>query len=137
MSKYQSLTKYLPLFSRDIIGEWVVDTENDGSLEHPIQFPFVRYSSLVEKFIKDVHTCFDQTGLTNYIDVLKIHGIEWNTESMRCADITNLDCEALCALLLGAVRAEKFCDGALLKFFQNGCIEKWLKELQSKAEGKK
>ena len=28
----------------DSIGEWIVDKENDGTLEHPIQMPFVVYS---------------------------------------------------------------------------------------------
>ena len=34
------------------------------------------------------------------------------------------------ALLLGAVRAERFCDGALLGFFEDGSIRRWLLRLR-------
>ncbi len=136
MSKYDILTKYLSLFSDDNIGKWFVDTENDGSFEHPIQFPYVMYSRAVEDFIGDVHACAEQIGIKNYVEVLNRHNIEWNTESMCSADVTKLNSETICALLLGAVRAEKFCDGALLNFFKSGCIEKWLTELKSQMEDK-
>lgn len=33
------------------------------------------------------------------------------------------------ALLMGAVRAERFCDGALKEFVENGSITKWLERL--------
>ena len=36
------------------------------------------------------------------------------------------------ALLIGAVRAEKFCDGALLDFLKQGCIRNWLLELKTR-----
>ena len=38
---YESLIKYLPLLSSDGIGDWVIDKENDGTSEHPIQMPYV------------------------------------------------------------------------------------------------
>ena len=38
--------------------------------------------------------------------------------------------QAVMALLLGAIRAEKFCSGALKTFLELGCIEKWLTRLQ-------
>lgn len=41
---YESLIKYLPLLSSDGIGDWVIDKENDGTSEHPIQMPYVNYS---------------------------------------------------------------------------------------------
>ena len=34
------------------------------------------------------------------------------------------------ALIIGAVRAERFCDGALLDFLDTGCILKWLQRLE-------
>ena len=40
MQKFQSLTKYISLISKDDIGTWVIDRENDGTMEHPIQMPF-------------------------------------------------------------------------------------------------
>ena len=54
MYRFEKLTKYIPLLDQTEIGNWVIDTENDGTIEHPIQFPFVAYSSLVSNFIDDV-----------------------------------------------------------------------------------
>ena len=31
--------------------------------------------------------------------------------------------------LLGAVRAERFCDGALKEFVENGSVKRWLERL--------
>ena len=38
-------------------------------------------------------------------------------------------------LLWGAVRAERFCDGALLDFFESGSVLKWLEWLKTIDEG--
>ena len=40
---YEKLTSLLEDIKTDSIGQWIVDKENDGSLEHPIQMPFVHY----------------------------------------------------------------------------------------------
>lgn len=38
--QFAVLTKYInELEDAEVFGEWVVDRKNDGSSEHPIQFP--------------------------------------------------------------------------------------------------
>jgi hypothetical protein len=134
MSKFDILTKYIHIIQADSIGEWVVDKENNGTPEHPIQMPFVDYSEMVHNFINDVYT-FEESNkdmeLTRYGDILKDNGLEWGTESMKNADVSNLNAQCVLALIMGAVRAERFCDGALLDFFKNGCILKWLDRLHN------
>lgn len=49
---------------------------------------------------------------------------------MYGADVSELDGQAVMALLLGAVRAERFCDGALLDFFGGGSMRRWLLRLK-------
>lgn len=51
------------------------------------------------------------------------------------ADVSGLDERCVMALIMGAVRAERFCDGALLNFFNNGSIRKWLERLKKIDEG--
>ena len=133
----EKLTKYIDLFSEETIGEWHVDTEGDGSLERPYQLPFVVYSDLVNEFISDIYDYADQIGVNDYAEILKRNGIEWKSKSMSAVDVTGLSVDVICALLLGAVRAEKFCDGALLGFFESGAIKKWLTELVNKAQDDK
>ena len=134
MSKFDILTKYISMIQSDSIGDWIVDKENDGTLGHPIQMPFVDYSEIVRNFINDVYT-FEESNndmeLTRYGDILKDNGIEWDTESMKNADVSNLNAQCVLALIMGAVRAERFCDGVLLDFFTNGCMLKWLERLNS------
>ena len=134
MSKFDIVTKCIAIIQADSIGEWVIDNENDGTLEHPIQMPFVDYSEMVDNFIDDVYA-FEESNkdmeLTRYEDILKDNGLEWDSESMKNADISSLNAQCVLALIMGAVRAERFCDGALLDFFKSGCILKWLERLNS------
>ncbi|WP_223702157.1 DUF6508 domain-containing protein [Sutcliffiella deserti] len=132
MSKFDILTKYVPIIQADSIGEWIIDKENCEKSEHPIQMPSVRYSEMVNNFIDDVYT-FEESNkdmeLTRYGDILKDNGLEWGTESMNNTDVSNLNAKCVLALIMGAVRAERFCDGALLDLFKSGCILKWLERL--------
>ena len=134
MSKFDILTKYIPMIQTDSFGEWVIDKENDGTPEHPIQMRSVRYSEMVSNFIDDDYT-FEESNtdmeLTSYGEILKDNGLEWDAESMKNADVSNLNAQCVLALIMGAVRAERFCDGALLDFFKSGCIFKWLERLNS------
>ena len=131
---YESLTKYLLEFPSDEKGTWIIDKENDGTPEHPIQMPYVNYSMLVRDFTDDVYSFVDkyeEMGLRNYAEILKENGIEWGIDSMSTAVVKNLDAKCVLAMILGAVRAERFCDGALLGFFANGSVIRWLERLKA------
>ncbi len=133
MKKYEVLTKYIPYIDEDDIGKRIIDRENDGTLEHPKHFPYVAYSQLVNRFIDDVHdfvSVHPEWALTHYQEIMRDSGIQWNSASMSGAITENLDGRCICALLVGAVRAERFCDGALMQFFRNGSISRWLRRLQ-------
>ena len=101
--------------------------------QHPIQMPFVNYSDMVHHFLDDVYeyveTCKD-LGLNKYGEILERNGLEWGAKSMSEADVSKLDAQCVMALIVGAVRAERFCDGALLGFFKDGSIQKWLTRLK-------
>ncbi|NLJ95853.1 MAG: hypothetical protein GX321_01760 [Clostridiales bacterium] len=138
MNKFDILIKYIPTFAEDSFGEWVIDNENDGTPERPIQMPFVGYSDMVDSFIRDVYTFeerYKDMELTRYDDILKDNGLEWSTKSMKNADVSILNAQCVLALIMGAVRAERFCDGALLDFFKSGCILKWLERLNELSKG--
>ena len=133
MNKFENLIKYLPLLEDDDIGTWIIDRENDGSPEHPIQMPFVNYSEMVHHFIEDVYDFEEKNKdfeLTHYGEILEKNGLEWGLKSMSEADVSSLDDQCIMALIMGAVRAERFCDGALLGFFKDGSIKKWLERLK-------
>ena len=137
---FENLTKYLTEFSQGEFGSWVVDNENDGTPEHPIQMPHVNYSSTVNNFTHDVYAFVDdhqEMSLNRYQDILEANGIKWGEVPIDSVKVEDLNAQCVLALILGAVRAERFCDGALLRSFENGMIERCLlrlKELEAEEE---
>lgn len=91
---YEALTDLLPSLAADNYGEWIVDKENDGTPEHPIQWPFVNYGEAVVHLEKEIYR-FDKEhpdfDLKRYGDILNASGIEWSTESMKRADVSSLE----------------------------------------------
>lgn len=133
MKQFEALTKYIPLFETDSIGTWHIDRENDGTLEHPIQAPFVMYSKMTRDLVDEIYALVDQRSeweINHYDQILEDNGLLWDRISMGSAAVENLDARCVCALLVAAVRAERFCDGALLGFFKDGSITRWLQRLK-------
>lgn len=133
MGIYKALTDYLPEIKHHSYGEWVVNRESRGTAEDPIQMPYVSYSHMVRRFQNDIFDFMDnhpEYELNNYQKILETNNIQWGTKSMQTADVALLDGKCIMALLMGAVRAERFSDGALLNFFESGAIEKWFLRLK-------
>ena len=133
MKKYSVLTKYINLLKNDNIGEWNCDKENDGSSERPIQLPFVIYSITVHKLADDIYKFAkesDEIVPGKYAEILQANGIKWGYDSMMKADASGLDAQCILALLIASLRAERFCDGALLDFIESGAVTRWLKRMQ-------
>ena len=137
---YESLTKYLDEFSETEFGTWIIDKNNDGTPEHPIQFPFVDYSVVVDQFIHDVYSFVDdheEMELHSYIKILEDNDIKWSWEPMVNAEVDHLDAQCIIALIFGAIRADRFGEGTLLTFLKDGLITKWLERLKTlDADGK-
>ena len=133
MMTYTTLTGYLSAIENDNFGEWIIDRKNKGTLENPIQMPYITYSNMVDRFIEDVYDFVSkhpEYELNRYYDILETNNIKWEKESMQNTDVSSLDGKCVVALLVGTVRAERFCDGVLLSFFKSGVIKKWLLRLK-------
>ena len=105
----------------------------DGSIEHPLQFPFVDYNRVVTEFMDSVYRFIDKHNsmeLTRYAEILEDANIEWGLKSLSNADVSALDGRTVMAMIVGAIRAERFCDGALLGFCKDGSILRWLSRLK-------
>ena len=131
-NRFGILTKYIALFESGGFGEWAKDPTGDGTLGHPFQMPFVKYSSKVNTFIDDVYRFMESNqdmGLYRYGEILSASHIVWGAESMVSTEASTLEAPCVMALIVGAVRAERFCDGALLDLLENGSICRWLLRL--------
>lgn len=133
VSKFHVLTKYIGKMSElESFGDSFIVHENDGSQDHPIQFPYVNFNELVNMFVDEFYQFVENNPeyeLTNYASILERNGIDWDDYSMRNAHTEVLDEKGILALMMGAIRAERFCDGALLAFFEDGYMLQWLKRL--------
>lgn len=131
---FESLTKHLPAIEKaEGIGNWVVDRDSKGTMDDPIQMPYVNYGRTVMDVEQAIYTFVDEHPeyeLTRYSDILERNGLKWDGKVMSEADVSELNGQVVMALLLGAVRAERFCDGALLGFFEDGSVRRWLLRLR-------
>ena len=129
---YESLTRFIPGLIEEY-GTLIVDNESKGTMDDPIHMPFVDYSPTVTELLKAVyafkaeHPDFE---LTKYEEILNSNGLKWSWESMSEADVSNADGRLVMALLLGAIRADRFSEGTLLGFLEEGSVLRWLKRLK-------
>lgn len=133
IDEFSRITKYIPLLEKtEHFGEWVVDRENDGSEAHPMHMPFFHHGDLMRNIIDEVYAldCEKLHIASQYSAILEANGIEWNQKSMREADASQLDARCIFALIIGAIRADRFCEGVLNCFFADGSILRWLERLK-------
>lgn len=138
---YESLTAFLGSIRSEPSGEWVVDNTSKGTLDDPVQMPWVNWSSSTLALVDTVYE-FEEVhpefGLKRYTEILEANGIEWSSASMENADVSRLDGQCVMALIIGGVRADRFCEGQLKKWIDSGLYAKWLARLKEldEVEGK-
>jgi len=135
---YERLTKHIPNLHEGGFGEWVIDTQNDGSAEYPIHLPYVDYSDGVLSFLHDFSqfmTDHREIDLSVYQNILEENGIKWDFESMNNVDVSSLGGICVLGLILGAIRTDRFSEGAFLHFLESGAIVRWLERLKAIDEG--
>lgn len=121
MGVYKVLTDYLPNFENDSRGAWAVD------------YSIGYCTAKGGRFIKDVYSFMDEHPeyeLNKYHEILKENSLGWGMKSMIEADVSTLDGKCVMALVMGAVRADRFATGALCDIFESGAIERWLLRLK-------
>lgn len=133
-NKYKLLTKYIGKFEFvKSFGDWHVDHINEGIQENPIQMPHVNYTKLADMFVEEFYQFVEahpEYSLSNYKGILEKNNIKWDSESMRNVDLNSIDSDCILALVMGAIRADRFSEGTLLGFFEEGYILDWLKRLR-------
>ena len=131
---YKRITEFILKIEDGSYGKWMPEFQTgDGMLENPYQMPYVEYRREIADLEQVIYQFVDEHpeyGLNNYMDILQCYQIEWGVDSMSEADISHMDGRGIMALLVGAIRAERFSEGTLLNFLQRGCIQKWLKRLE-------
>lgn len=128
---YEELTRHIDKLIKSDLGEWIIDHKK--SRKDIVEFPFVKYEREIENITKDIYKFVDvheELDLIRYREILENNHIEWSLDSMSNKDVEKLDGTCILALLVGAVRSERFSSGTFLNFLKNGSILKWLKRLK-------
>lgn len=122
--RFQSLTKYIKLFENDSFGKWQGGEEKDGV----ITMPYVSYTAVVIEFIHEIHDFAknnNQYEMHGYRDVLERKGIK-----VQDCDVDNVDAQTILCMMMSVVRADRFAEGTLIHYLQEGYFDKWLKRLK-------
>ena len=139
IGKFHLLTKYIVKFEEMVsFGRWI--TDEGESQDKPVQIPFVVYDDLVTMFIEEFYHFAElhpEYKLKNYHSIIESYGLDWEKESLEKVPLETLDEQCVLALLMGAIRADRFAEGALLDFFNEGFIVKWLRILQEMDSNRK
>ena len=121
----ESMTRFIPAMEKEWFGEWLGGCED--ALPHVLYSWHVRALAIAVFCYADDHL---KERLGNFCRILDESGITWAAESMKKAEVSVLDGKTVYALLLGAIRAEEWCPGALLDFCRSGYVLRWLERLK-------
>ena len=113
---YEALTKYL--------------TDFQGSDADPTD-AFYHAIPELKAAIQATADANPDFKLNRYGEILANNGIKWEYGSMSRANVSALDGQTVMALLMGALRAERFRDGVLFDFLKDGVLQRWLQRLQA------
>lgn len=122
---------------RSNFGGFAKEAGHAGARENPITWSHVEYKDgidiQVENAIYRIVEENPELGLNSYNDTLEANGLKWSVESLRNADISEFDVKCLLALILASVRADRFCDGLLLSYLEDGIFLRWVGRIQALA----
>ena len=130
---YEDITSFLEALRAGGYGKTVAPPPEDGPEGRVFVMPYVAYEPKVDAFISAVNAfaiSHKELGLTDYQGILKDAGLGWSFAAMESAGVSALDARTAAALVVGAVRADRFSEGTLLGFLENGCIVKWLERIK-------
>ena len=118
MKKYTLLTKHIPTLS-------CISGADFANRSYPRE---------VLNFIEDQGLFLRQGKyyyLKNYGNILENNSITRSTECVTALDVNKLDADCVISLIVSILQNERFNEGLLASFFDNGCMLKWLKRLRS------
>lgn len=132
-TKFDGLIELMEPLKKDEYGIWIADTEYKVTEDDPIHFPYPCYTEVVDELISQVYAFSEGNPdyeLTKYGELLEERGLEWGSNSLENADVSSMDAQGIMAMLMGIVRGERFCDGAVLSACKSGSIVRWLERLK-------
>lgn len=123
MAKYERITKYAGELAENP-GKWTEPVMQSGTLRLGEFVPSEKMRSFVEDFYADY---WDE--VQEYDAILKEAGIDPILTSTADFDMDSLDARTVLALIMKAIRADRFCEGVLGEAAKSGYLDECLNRL--------
>ena len=133
MSKFDKIIALVEPLKQDSFGEWHGGIEDKKHEDASFQIPFVAYTQTAHNLISEIEDFVDQNPdyeLKRYAKILKERNIEFSQEAFNKVDLDKLDAQGIMAILVGLMRAERFCEGIFLDNLKSGFIFKCIQRLE-------
>ena len=130
---FEKLTVLIPELEKSVIGTVIFDNEHAGTVEDPIPMPYVDYDGIVFDLIREMHSFAESHpdyDLFNYMEIMKANNIGFGGLDPKKVDIAESDAKIIMVLLMAVIRQDRFNEGLLLEYCQNGCVLRWLNRLK-------
>ena len=125
MQKYKLVTDHIKKLSNIKYGEWISEETTEG-----INMPMISYDKSVYDFLFDLDRFIAQNPDIDYVSILNKAKIKNEINAFVGVDFSKLSIEEIFAMILGTIRADRFCEGALLATFESGHILRWMKRIK-------
>ena len=85
-------------------------------------------------FYKDFYSVYDTLPekQQNYLHIIKANRIDKEPKKLAKTDAKDLDDYIIMNIFMANIRQDRFFEGLINEFIENGCFEKWLEELKKK-----
>lgn len=130
---FEKITCLIPELEKSVIGKVIFDNDHKGTVEDPIPMPYVDYEEIVMVLIKEIYAFAENHpdyDLHNYMEIMKANHIGFDGLDPKEVDVTKADAKLVMVMLMAVVRQDRFCDGLLLEYCQNGSVLRWIKRLK-------
>ena len=134
MTEFDKIIALIEPLKQDSFGKWHGGVEDKKPEDASFQIPFVAYTQAAHNLISEIQDFVDQNPdyeLKRYEIILGERNIEFSQEAFNKVELDKLDAQGVMAILVGLMRAERFCDGIFLKNLQSGFIVKCIQRLET------
>lgn len=133
MARFKQITELIPILeNEESHGEWIIDRVHAGTADDPKQMPFVGYGFAACRLMDAVNECVranPELDARSYRDVLESYGItQW--EHVDALDASACDARCTLSLIVNLIRTDRFSEGLLLEYLNNGKMLEWMRRLR-------
>lgn len=127
---FENLTRYLDILNDGDYGEFIPPGKDDNGVYVLHGFQYSKDVDMLEKDVYSFAEKHPKFNHTKYSEILEENGIDLQDPSLFKNKLYNLDPKVVFIVLFSLIRAEHFCEGAIMSSLKEGKIQECLKVLR-------